>query len=432
MIGFLGPHGPSSLETQGLLISTTLLVQDVNPKSKNIMIKKFFIGCFKNFLKYNLKKEFKNLIHFVNLNSIFSFAIYLLYFLILKTFPYKKTLIIGLGLLGGSIAKAFKKYDISQNIYAFDIDIDALELAKEQKIIDNTTLLDDDLTDFDLIAICVPLNQYQQIFTKINSKINPQALIFDIGSIKDFKFKNIPQNFVPSHPIAGSVESGFENSNQDLFFGKKFLICKNQNNIFEAQKLFEIVKQIKANPDFIEAKNHDEIYALVSHLPQFLSFLTAEFSLKKIENDFFKNAFRLDNSNPEIWKDIFDLNQKYLQIFYEEFFENLENYIENLKNFKIEKTLEDQDLQGFIDDKIIFENSTEQFFEQNFDVIFFRFLMVLSFLKIDKIKSFKNYGGLGFKDFISIINIVKIDSVKINFLLQKNYPKITNFFKNIS
>ena len=160
--------------------------------------------------------------------------------------------------------------------------------------------------------------------------------------------------------------------------------------------------------------------------------MTAEFSLKKIENDFFKNAFRLDNSNPEIWKDIFDLNQKYLQIFYEEFFENLENYIENLKNFKIEKTLEDQDLQGFIDDKIIFENSTEQFFEQNFDVFFFRFLMVLSFLKIDKIKSFKNYGGLGFKDFISIINIAKIDSVKINFLLQKNYPKITNFFKNIS
>ena len=150
----------------------------------------------------------------------------------MKTFPYKKTLIIGLGLLGGSIAKAFKKYNISQSIYAFDIDVDAVDLATEQKIIDNITLLDDDLTDFDLIAICVPLNQYQQVFTKINSKINPQALIFDIGSIKDFKFKNIPHNFVPSHPIAGSVESGFENSNEDLFLGKKFLICKNHNNIF--------------------------------------------------------------------------------------------------------------------------------------------------------------------------------------------------------
>ena len=94
--------------------------------------------------------------------------------------------------------------------------------------------------------------------------------------------------------------------------------------------------------------------------------------------------------------------------------------------------MEDQYLQGFIDDKIIFENSTEQFFEQNFDVIFFRFLMILSFLKIDKIKSFKNYGGLGFKDFISIINIVKFDQAKINFLLEKNSTKITNFFKNIS
>jgi len=350
----------------------------------------------------------------------------------LKIITYQKTLIIGLGLLGGSIARSFKKYNISQSIYAFDIDIDALELAKEQKIIDNIALLEDDLADFDLIAICVPLNQYQQVFTKIHTKINSQALIFDIGSVKDFKFKNIPQNFVPCHPIAGSVESGFENSNEDLFLNKKFLICKNQNNITEAQKLFEIVKQINAIPDFIEAKSHDEIYALVSHLPQFLSFLCIEFSLKKIDNDFFKNAFRLDNSNPEIWKDIFDLNQKYLQIFYEEFFENLENYIENLKNFKIEKITEDKDFLGFIDDKIIFENSTEQFFEKNFEVIFFRFLIILSFLKIKKINSFKNYGGLGFKDFISIINIVKFDQAKINFLIQKNYTKITNFFKNIS
>ena len=350
----------------------------------------------------------------------------------MKIFTYQKTLIIGLGLLGGSIARSFKKYNISQSIYAFDIDIDALELAKEQKIIDNIALLEDDLADFDLIAICVPLNQYQQVFTKIHTKINSQSLIFDIGSVKDFKFKNIPQNFVPCHPIAGSVESGFENSNEDLFLNKKFLICKNQNNITEAQKLFEIVKQINAIPDFIEAKSHDEIYALVSHLPQFLSFLCIEFSLKKIDNDFFKSAFRLDNSNPEIWKDIFDLNQKYLQVFYEEFFENLENYIENLKNFNIEKILQDKDLQVFIDDKIIFENSTEQFFEKNFDVIFFRFLIILSFLKINKINSFKNYAGLGFKDFISIINIVKFDQAKINFLIQKNYTKIINFFKNIS
>jgi len=356
----------------------------------------------------------------------------LLFFLILKNTPYKKTLVIGLGLLGGSIAKALKKHNISQNIFAFDVDIEAIDLAKEQKIIENIILLDDDLSEFDLIAICAPLNQYQQIFSKINSKINPQALIFDIGSIKDFKIKNIPQNFVPCHPIAGSAESGFENSQEDLFLNKKFLICKNNNNAEKAQEIFKIAQKIGAIPDFIEAQKHDEIYGLVSHLPQFLSFLCTEFSLKNIENNFFKNAFRLDDSNPEIWKDIFDLNQNYLQVFYEEFFENLENYIENLKNFNINKTLEDEDFKGFIDDKIIFDNSTEQFFEKNFEVIFFRFLIVLSLLKINKIKSFKNYGGQGFIDFISIINIIKINDSKINSLLQKNYSKITNFFKNIS
>ena len=345
---------------------------------------------------------------------------------------YKKTLIIGLGVIGGSIAKSFKKHGISKNIWAFDIDNEAIEMAKQQNIIQDIAILDNALDEFDLIAICAPLNKYQQIFSKINSKIHKDALIFDIGSIKDFKFKDIPQNFVPCHPIAGSAESGFENYNEDIFLNKKFLICQNKNNAKEAQEIFKIAQRIQAIPDFIEPKKHDEIYGLVSHLPQFLSFLCAEFSLKNIENNFFKNAFRLDDSNPEIWKDIFDLNQKYLQIFYEEFFENLENYIENLKNFKIEKTIHDKDFQSFVDDKIIFDNSTEQFFEKNFDVIFFRFLIILSFLKINKINSFKNFGGLGFKDFISIINIIKFDPAKINFLLEKNYTKITNFFKNIS
>ena len=294
-------------------------MQDANPSKNNNMIKKFFIGCFKNFSKYNLK-SYLTLIKFANLNLIFSFAIYLLLFLILKNIPYKKTLVIGLGVLGGSIAKAFKKNNISQSIFAFDIDIEAIELAKKHKIIDGLTLLDDDLSEFDLIAICAPLNQYQQIFSKINSKINKQVLIFDIGSVKDFKIKNIPENFVPCHPIAGSAESGFENSNEELFLNKKFLICKNKNNDEKAQEIFKIAQTVGAIPDFIEAPKHDEICGLVSHLPQFLSFLCAEFSLKNIENNFFKNAFRLDDSNPEIWKDIFDLNQKYLQVFYEEFF----------------------------------------------------------------------------------------------------------------
>jgi len=284
--------------------------------------------------------------------------------------------------MGGSIAKSFKKHDISQNIWAFDIDSEALDLAQQENIIAGAVDLNGNLDEFDLIVICAPLNKYQQIFSKINAKINKNALIFDIGSIKDFKFKDIPLNFVPTHPIAGSAESGFENSHEDLFFNKKFLICHNKNDEKKSQEVFEIATKIKALPDFIDSKKHDEIYALVSHLPQFLSFLCAEFSLKNVENNFFKKAFRLDNSNPEIWKDIFDLNQQYLQIFYEELFENLENYIENLKNFKIEQVTKDKDFQGFFDDKIIFENSTEHFFEKNFDVIFFRFLIILSFLKV--------------------------------------------------
>ena len=68
-----------------------------------------------------------------------------------------------------------------------------------------------------------------------------------------------------------------------LSLNKKFLICQNKNNAKEAQEIFKIAQRIQAIPNFIEPKKHDEIYGLVSHLPQFLSFLCAEFSLKNIE-----------------------------------------------------------------------------------------------------------------------------------------------------
>lgn len=333
-----------------------------------------------------------------------------------KTFS--KTLIIGLGLIGGSFAKALRQNQASENIYAYDLDLEALDFAKSEGVIDkgsdNFDFFSDEFSQFDLVVLATPLSAYEEIFDEISNKISANALVIDLGSIKNLQIDNLPKNFIPCHPIAGSENTGFENSSADLFVGKKFIICAKN----PPKKLEEIVKKIGAIPEFIEAKKHDEIYALVSHLPQFLSFLTKEFSPKNIKDEFFKTTFRLDDSDPEIWEDIFAMNEENLEEFYVKFFDNLEKNIKNLSAQKPENSV----VQKF----------DEKFLEENFAAIFFRALVVKSYLEIPEIKTFKNYGGSGFRDFTSIIAVLNYDAEKLANLIKKNQSKISKFFDSIS
>ncbi len=346
---------------------------------------------------------------------------------------FKKTLIIGLGLIGGSFAKALKKHKISNQIFACDLNSEVIEFASSGGIIDggfdDLEYFSDEISNFDLIVLASPLSSYEDIFSQLEEKISSAAIIIDLGSIKDLKIKNLPKNFIPCHPIAGSQNSGFEHSSADLFQDKKFVICS-QNP--EAKKIVELVKKIGAQAEFLDAKKHDEIYALVSHLPQFLSFLTSEFSPKNIKDEFFKNAFRLDDSDPELWSEIFEMNEENLEKFYLKFFENLEknvaisNPLEHAKFLTLSVCHPREGGEG----KLPFFD--EKFLETNFAAIFFRALVVKSLLEIPQIKTFQNYTGSGFKDFTSIIEIVNYDQKKLADLIEKNRAKILKIFNSVS
>ncbi len=345
---------------------------------------------------------------------------------------FDKILIIGLGLIGGSFAKSCKKYGVSNKIYACDLDADSIENALKQAVIDDFVELEDDLSDFDLIVIATPLASYKKIFEQLSKKTSPKAIIIDLGSLKEFIIKilpkNLEKNFIACHPIAGSEKIGFENSSAELFSNKKFIICSTKNNAESALKKVEyLVKEIGFNVDSIDSKRHDEIYALVSHLPQFLSFLTKEFSPKNIEDEFFKNAFRLDNSDPEIWGDIFKLNGSNLEKFYVRFFENLDQNM-NLSNyqkiFEIESIIQNP--------AIALDLKAEKFLEENFAAIFSRIVTVKSYLEIPEIKTFENYSGKGFKDFTSISSLLSYDQKKLAELIKKNQQKILKIFNSLS
>ena len=350
---------------------------------------------------------------------------------------FNKTLIIGLGLIGGSFSKAIKKANICLNIVAYDPDIEAIDLAKNDGVIssgsDNLEILVDEIDNFDLIVIATPLSAYEDILMLLSESISPNTLIIDLGSLKGFISsvlpKNIAKNFIACHPIAGSDQSGFESSSAELFSQKKFIICKNFENENESiEKIENLAQEIGCNVELLKHKKHDEIYGLVSHLPQFLSFMMKDFSPKDIAGDFFQTAFRLDDSNPEIWEDIFELNADNLEKFYIQLFENLEDLIDNPSALEALITTHKTNP----DSSETFSAIDKGLLEVNFAEIFVRVAFVECYLKIPAITQFQDYAGSGFRDFTSIIKILDLDPEMLMSLLKKNKQKILKIFNEIS
>jgi len=333
-------------------------------------------------------------------------------------------LIIGLGLIGGSFAKAVRSFDESISISALNRSEEPLNLALQENII-NKKVKNIASDKYDLIVIASPLSSYQEIFSQISKDFNNKTIIIDLGSLKSFIAdilpSNLKQNFIGCHPIAGKEVSGYENSESNLFENKKFIICKNSDQneeIFEM--LLDFIKNIKCDIDILDPKEHDKIFALTSHLPQFLSLLTKEFSPKNIEEEFLKAAFRLDNSNPKIWSEIFKLNEENIENYYIEFFENLANNIEKIDND--ENVISPKPHQEF----------DGKFLKQNFAAIFFRFLVVKSYLEIKDLNKLKKYCGSGFQDFSKIINIEGHSHDELTKMILSNKDQIIKFFDKIS
>jgi prephenate dehydrogenase len=322
-------------------------------------------------------------------------------------FLFKNINIIGLGLIGGSIAKACQNQQISEIISGFDVDKKAEQFALENGLINQSYNFDQMMTDDDLTIIAAPLSNYELILKKLLPQIN-NSIVIDIGSLKDFAVQKAQdilgakaRNFVACHPIAGSEKSGVENADSQLFLNKKVIITPTLSNDQNAVKKIELLwKKIGCNVDFIDSKTHDKIFALVSHLPQFLAFVIKE-NYVNGGDEILNRHFRLQNSNSQIWQEIFALNR-----------ENIEYYLDGyLKN--IDEVLKGLDLQKKID-----------FIEA-------RKILVSCFLDLSDIDKFKSYAGSGFRDFTAIVdhsgNVDNIESVDLKELLNQIKLTIKNY-----
>jgi prephenate dehydrogenase len=234
----------------------------------------------------------------------------------------KQILIIGLGLIGSSIAKASKNKGII--VHGFDINESSLSTALEDNIIDSSfdsieSINHKVLVDkIDLIVISVSPKNTQNILNQIKNLWNTNITITETASVKNHLSISSASNIILSHPIAGSHKSGISSIDENLFQNKKTIVC-NPNNVndIHINKLNNFWKHaMQMRVSEMSVKEHDLLFAMTSHLPHLISYALIDsirLSSKDVEDNAgggLKEFIRLSGSNAEMWRDIFELNDK--------------------------------------------------------------------------------------------------------------------------
>ena len=235
--------------------------------------------------------------------------------------------IIGLGLIGSSIARAIRKKQLNHKIYGYDIDFDSVKYALEENIIDESFSyenIDLDASSNSLIIVAASPSVSATIFTQLQHLFNIKSLaITDVCSIKNHLLNELSGtnavNIVFSHPMAGSHLSGVESGNEDLF-DNKYVLISPFNSEDNAIKIVEdFWRSLDAIPHRIKAEDHDSLLSSTSHLPHILVYALLQYlqekniqDLEKVSGGGLQSLLRIGSSSPKMWSDIFLSNKNNL------------------------------------------------------------------------------------------------------------------------
>ena len=259
----------------------------------------------------------------------------------------EKLAVIGLGLIGGSMALDLKKR-LNYKVLGIDNNSEHIQKALELGIIDKAATFED-LTDVDVVIVAVPVDKIAEVSSQVLDVISNNTLVFDVGSVK----KNIcdfidshpkRKNFVAAHPLAGTEFSGPEAALSNLFDQKVTIICESEKTNWETlDTAISLFKRLNMRIKMMTPVDHDRHVAYVSHLSHVSSFMLGKTVLEIEKNEQaifdmastgFASTVRLAKSSANTWTPIFLENK-------ENIVKSLEEYIKNLVEFK--KLIEDDE-----------------------------------------------------------------------------------------
>jgi prephenate dehydrogenase len=253
--------------------------------------------------------------------------------------------IIGLGLIGGSLAKSFK------NTYADNIEItgydspDVLDEAIEVKVIDKKVLFPEDAADSNIIFLCLPTELSLTALSKLAPEINEDTIISDVAGVKgifemEWSALKSKGKFIGGHPMTGKERGGFENSDPLLFENSVYILSDKKIESKNYSLFIELINSLGARIRFLDPFLHDEIVANVSHLPQLLSvaLVNAASETKGDINylDFaaggFRDMTRIASSDFKIWQSVIKHNRDSILRSIESFeavFKKVKSFVKN-------------------------------------------------------------------------------------------------------
>ncbi|EIJ38998.1 prephenate dehydrogenase [Galbibacter orientalis] len=259
--------------------------------------------------------------------------------------------IIGLGLIGGSMAIDMKAANNDIKIIGFDADQNHMEEALALGFIDEKGVFED-VKNADVVIISIPVNVSIDVTPKVLDIVKDDTLVFDVGSTKVnicSVIENHPKrrNFLATHPIAGTEFSGPKAAIKGLYKDKTNIICEVEKTAFKLQeRAFTIFNDLGMRIRYMEPKAHDRHIAYVSHLSHISSFMLGKTVIEKEKNERdifdmagsgFESTVRLAKSSPAMWSPIFEHNK-------ENVIETLDEYITNLLRFK--QLMEEDDFEA--------------------------------------------------------------------------------------
>jgi len=261
-----------------------------------------------------------------------------------------KIAVVGLGLIGGSIALKLKELGF-KNVFGVDIDKETLKKASKKGIINIGK--EESLNVADIVIVCLYPEDAINFIKNNRMLFKKNAFITDVAGVKNNiynEMKGVLSNdklFIPGHPMAGREKGGFDSAITDLFEGANYLLVNNEKIIDERLENFKkIIKKLGAKAIEVDEKTHDKMIALTSQVPHIIASILTRINTFEDTKNYVGNSFdemtRISLINEKLWSELFINNKDYLKNFLNDIgkeINEITNMLENSDKDSLEKML---------------------------------------------------------------------------------------------
>lgn len=273
---------------------------------------------------------------------------------------------IGLGLIGGSIAKSIRRIFPTYEILGFDLNKEALLHAQKENTITKIANSTDGLENCDYIFLCAPVHYNISYLPKLKKIIKPSCILTDVGSVKSDIYHaisqyNLDDQFIGGHPMVGSEQSGYTAANDRLIENAYYFVTPSATiSKDKILKFNTFLESLNAIPILFSPEEHDNIVAYISHIPHIVAASLVNLVAEKDSDEImlrhlvaggFKDITRIASSNPLIWEHILLSNSHNI-------INGLQNYITNLEDIiSAIRTKNSEKIYSYFDSARIYRNS---------------------------------------------------------------------------